>query len=73
MTKRLIKEAFIKLMEKTKLNKITVKQICENADINRSTFYAHYSDQYKLFDEIEEDIETAKEVVGVAKDIIDLL
>ncbi len=56
MTKRLIKEAFIKLMEKTKLNKITVKQICENADINRSTFYAHYSDQYELFDEIEEDI-----------------
>ena len=56
MTKRLIKEAFISLIEKSPLNKITVKQICENADVNRSTFYAHYSDQYELFDEIQEDI-----------------
>ena len=56
MTKRLIKEAFTELLEKNKLNKITVKQICENADINRSTFYAHYCDQYELFDEIQEDI-----------------
>ena len=56
MTKRLIKEAFINLMEKCPLNKITVKQICENADVNRSTFYAHYSDQYELFEEIQEDI-----------------
>lgn len=56
MTKHLIKEAFVHLMEKNRLNKITVKQICENADINRSTFYAHYSDQYELFEEIQEDI-----------------
>jgi len=56
MTKHLIKDAFTDLMEKSPINKITVKRICEVADVNRSTFYAHYSDQYELFEEIQEDI-----------------
>ncbi len=56
MTKKLIKDAFSALMENNSINKITVKEICENADVNRSTFYAHYSDQYALFEEIQDDI-----------------
>lgn len=56
MTKHMIKEAFTDLMENAPINKITVKEICLRADVNRSTFYAHYSDQYELFDEIQEDI-----------------
>lgn len=56
MTKQLIKDAFIDLMEKLPINKITIKQICANADVNRSTFYAHYCDQYELFREIQGDI-----------------
>lgn len=56
MTKKLIKDAFCELMENLPINKITVKQICSLADVNRSTFYAHYCDQYDLFEEIQEDI-----------------
>lgn len=56
MTKQLIKNALIDLMEKKPINKITVKEICESADINRSTFYLHYVDQYALLEEIENDI-----------------
>ena len=56
MTKHLIKDAFTELIEKCPLNKITVKEICTRADVNRSTFYAHYRDQYELFEEIQEDI-----------------
>ena len=56
MTKQLIKNALIDLMEKKTINKITVKEICETADINRSTFYLHYVDQYALLEEIENDI-----------------
>lgn len=56
MTKHFIKEAFIDLMENAPINKITVKEICQRADVNRSTFYAHYGDQYELFYEIQEDI-----------------
>ncbi len=38
------------------MSTITVKEICELADINRSTFYSHYSDQYDLLYKIEEEI-----------------
>lgn len=37
-----IDEAFIALLEKKDFDYITVKEICEKAGINRSTFYLHY-------------------------------
>ncbi|MDY2657325.1 MAG: TetR/AcrR family transcriptional regulator [Candidatus Limiplasma sp.] len=36
-------EALITLLEKKDLEFITVKEICETAGVNRSTFYLHYS------------------------------
>lgn len=44
------------LMKDRTLHKITIKDICENADINRSTFYAYYADQYDLLQQIEDEI-----------------
>jgi len=38
MTKRLMKEALIDLMDQKPLEKITVTEICKIADVNRSTF-----------------------------------
>ena len=35
-------EAFLKLLEKKDFEYITVKEICEEAGVNRSTFYLHY-------------------------------
>jgi len=46
-----LKKVFIKLLEKKTLSQISIKEICEDADINRATFYAHYKDQYDLFEE----------------------
>ena len=34
--------AFLNLLEKKELEYITVKEICEKAGVNRSTFYLHY-------------------------------
>ncbi len=56
MTKNLLKDSLLELLETKALPKITIKEICENADINRSTFYLHYPDQFALCDEIENDI-----------------
>ena len=56
MTKKLIKEALIDLMDKNNIARITVKEICALADINRSTFYLHFCDQYALLEEVENDI-----------------
>ncbi len=54
-TKMFLKESLINLLEEKSISKITIKEICENADINRATFYAHYSDQYHLLESIEEE------------------
>lgn len=35
-------QAFLKLLEKKNIEYITVKEICETAEVNRSTFYLHY-------------------------------
>ena len=41
-TARLMDEAFILLLDKKDYEFITVKEICEKAGVNRSTFYLHY-------------------------------
>jgi AcrR family transcriptional regulator len=52
-TKRVIKESLLNLLESNPLSKITIKEICNDAEINRGTFYRHYEDIYDLFEEIE--------------------
>lgn len=47
-------EALIALLEKKDLEYITVKEICEEADVNRSTFYLHYEPVGDLVDETTE-------------------
>jgi len=55
-SKMVIKESFIQLLSKKDISKITIKEICEQADVNRATFYAHYSDQYDLMRKIEDEL-----------------
>jgi len=56
MSKSFLKEALISLLEKKHISEITVKELCELADVNRSTFYAHYEHLYDLLNEMENDI-----------------
>lgn len=55
-TKYAIKNAFMELRRKKSLEKITVKELCELAYINKSTFYSHYEDIYALSDAVEYEI-----------------
>lgn len=55
-TERGIKNAFIELRSKKPLEKITVKELCEMACINKSTFYSHYKDIYDLSDSMEDEV-----------------
>lgn len=55
-TKQVLKESLIKLLQTHHIAKISVKMLCKEADINRSTFYAHYSDQYELLRTLELEI-----------------
>lgn len=56
-TRKVLKESLIALLADDKpISAITVKAICERADINRSTFYMHFSDPYDLLNHIESEI-----------------
>lgn len=44
-------KAFLELLEKKDFEYITVKEICEKAEVNRSTFYLHYETIGDLLDE----------------------
>ncbi len=55
-TKKAIADAFAKYYREYDISQITVKMICKEAEINRSTFYAYYTDIYQLRKSIEEEI-----------------
>ena len=55
-TKMVLKDSFITLLEKKDISKISITEICENADINRATFYAHYNDQYDFMNQIQDEL-----------------
>lgn len=54
MTRRVFQEALTELLSDKPMNKISVSEICKNADMNRSTFYSHYQDQFELLEEIRD-------------------
>jgi AcrR family transcriptional regulator len=49
-TRELLVRAFNELVEEKGHSGLTVQEIAERATINRATFYAHFKDQYELFD-----------------------
>lgn len=55
-TKMIIQVNFVALLKKKPLNKITVKEICDMAQINRATFYRYYIDVYDLMEQLEAEI-----------------
>lgn len=48
-----IRAYFISLLDTTDIDHITVRMICENTGIHRSTFYAHFEDIYDLLRKTE--------------------
>ncbi len=52
LTKRLLHDSLIKLLEEKSIAKITISKLCADAGINRSTFYNHYGSQYDVLDEV---------------------
>ena len=57
-TKMVLKQSLLELMADRPIGKVTIKDICELADINRGTFYKHYSDQYALLNEIQDELDS---------------
>jgi len=55
-TRMVLRESFIELLSEKDISQISIKELCERADINRATFYAHYTDQYDLMQKIEAEL-----------------
>ncbi len=56
LTKTLLKNALIDLLQEKTMAQITIKEICIMAGVNRTTFYKYYIDEYNLLEEIENDL-----------------
>ncbi len=56
VTKLLIRRSFMDLLQQKPIQSISIKELCELAEINRGTFYAHYTDLYDLLTQIEDDM-----------------
>lgn len=56
LSKRLIKEGLTRLLEKESIHKLSVRALCEEAGINRSTFYKYYGSPYDVLAEMEEEM-----------------
>ncbi len=55
-SRKMIREAYLSLLKEKPESKITVTDIVNLADINRTTFYAHYPDVRGVVEEIENDV-----------------
>ncbi len=64
-SKKMIREAFAEILsEKKDIDKVTVKEVVERADISKSTFYCHYVDIYAVVDEF------GNEIIALVKEAI---
>lgn len=54
-TKKILFNSLLNLMKTKNFEKIKISDICEEALINRSTFYAHYDDKYELLIDLFEE------------------
>ncbi len=55
-TKRVLRECLFNMLEEKSIDDITVKELTEAADVNRSTFYFYYNDIKDMMRQIQDEI-----------------
>lgn len=55
-TRKILQESLATLLSQNDLPTITIRALSTQADVHRSTFYAHYEDIYALYHEIEDQV-----------------
>lgn len=54
LTKQLLQNALLKMLQNMPLHAVSIRELCKEAGINRTTFYNHYGSQYDLLSEISQ-------------------
>ncbi|MCD8120470.1 MAG: TetR/AcrR family transcriptional regulator [Lachnospiraceae bacterium] len=67
LTKRLLKESLLRLLQSKNIQSISVKELCEDSGINRATFYNHYGRPGDVLEELEDEIIKNIPVISVAE------
>ncbi len=69
-TKMVLRDSLIGFLDKKPISRITVKELCEDADVNRATYYAHFRDQFDQLQQVEEEFlrDIREYVAGFAAD-----
>ncbi|WP_227394908.1 TetR/AcrR family transcriptional regulator [Jeotgalibacillus aurantiacus] len=55
-TKKAIHDALITLVKEKDFSRISVRDLCETAEINRGTFYLHYLDKFDLLEQLQQEL-----------------
>ena len=53
-TKAVLQQALLKILQAKHIDKVTIKELCDEARVNRGTFYLHYATPNDLLMEIEQ-------------------
>lgn len=56
LTKKLLKKSLTDMLQTQSIYQISIRELCQNAGINRSTFYKYYGSQFDLLSEMEQDL-----------------
>lgn len=56
LTKKLLKTSLTNMLQTQNIYQISIRELCQNAGINRSTFYKYYGSQFDLLSEMEQDL-----------------
>ncbi len=63
-TRRELENALVRLLKTKNIQNISVKELADEADITRATFYQHYSNPYDMLTEMQERIlEQVQEII----------
>ena len=62
-TRRLLKESLLEMMKQKRFSEISVRDVTDSADMNRTTFYLHYTDTTQLLQSMEEDLLTEAQML----------
>ena len=67
-TKKALRDALITLLEKKKINEISVTELTNLADVNRATFYFYYTDLLDMLQQLQnESYQAFKEIIDESK------
>ena len=52
-TRKALRDALLSLLPEKSVDTLTVKEVCEKANVSRATFYKHYKDCFDLLKQME--------------------